>query len=90
MESVADIQRGDLVLARAAAGREDGMVLEAVAVLAGDLEQACLLAVGERAGRPWDRGGVRAHRRRVTLAVRDDATAQVGHARSRSGSMSSS
>jgi hypothetical protein len=53
VQDVADVERGELVLAQPGPEREreDDVVAEAVPVLSGDPEQAGLLDLGQRAGR---------------------------------------
>jgi hypothetical protein len=66
MEHVADVEGRDLVLAQAGAERhgEDNVVPEAVAVLAGHLQERGLLDLGERPRRAREGGGVGMHRQR--------------------------
>ena len=63
VHDVADIERGDLVLAQGRAERErqDDVVAEPVPVLAADLEDAGLFEIGEGAGWAADAGSVRGH-----------------------------
>lgn len=63
VQDVADVERGDLVLAQPGAEgeREEHVVTEAVPVLAGDSKQDGLLGLGEGSGRAGDGVGVSGH-----------------------------
>jgi hypothetical protein len=64
MKHVADVERGNFVLAKAHAERhrEDDLVPEAIAMLAGDLQERSLLELGQRPRQARDGGGIRGHR----------------------------